>query len=139
MRFQYLGKAYSIEFRRHHEVVRVVNKDGEVEEVTSKYPTTRVALAEVIEGKRAGDWPELVSATVNCLPTDKFTLEGGRQYALRKLSETLPSDLKSLVWTAYMDRSREPNKMERLEAENETLREKVEFLMSLVRLMGRDE
>jgi hypothetical protein len=112
MKFTFEGRRYFIEFQRAQKDVTIVRKkrNGEQQHNTIKslHPFTTARLKE-----RLGDaLPNLIeSATVGCLPSDKYSNELGRLYALRALTQVLTKkhgksvhgskDFKRALWRAY--------------------------------------
>jgi hypothetical protein len=85
--------------------------------IPSKYPYTTVTLYERTEPTTSRI---LFSATVGCLPTDSYSNERGRLYALRALHGFLVAankrdpkqygkDFRTALWRAYTQRGRQQN------------------------------
>ena len=114
MRFNYAGNTYVIDFQRAKRSVSQ-KRATRVKVVTAKYPSTTVFLHKV----QTGQTPTLIgSAEVKCWVGDKFSFEGGRKAALRKLSELLrlqartsgdaakqfARGLTAAMWDGYLNR-----------------------------------
>ena len=117
MRFMYDNQEWEILFNRDHKIVEVIDREkNEKRQEISKFPTTKVMLLKVEPGKKAREWEVPFKAEASCFKGDKFTVEAGRIWALKKLSPMLPEDMRPVVWNAYLNRPksgdlREQNKM----------------------------
>lgn len=121
MRFTFENRTYGLSFTRRKFDVNVV-RDGKQKSVRSKYPYTTVTLYErTIPGAEA----IIATATVGCLPSDKYSNAYGRLHALQALTQILtrktvevkPSvfenrysaDFRTAMWTAFQNATgREP-------------------------------
>jgi hypothetical protein len=107
MKFYYEGKTYRLEFERNYQQVSV-RIEGQLQKIRSTYPYTSAKLYET----PIGEVPKLVLIrTVGCLPTDKYSNEKGRLFALRGLSRALnklkyPKGLIAAIWLAYRNRTK---------------------------------
>lgn len=124
--FVYDGKSFKLSFERVYKDVTLIRKakvkgpDGKLvwqqteEKVKSQYPYTTVKLIALPTGNVA---PVIFEkATVGCLPSDTYSHENGRRWALRELSNKLrklgaPSTMTAAMWEAYLNRPRpkDPN------------------------------
>ena len=117
MRFMYDNQEHEILFNREHKIVTVIDREkNEKRDEISKFPTTTVMLLKVEVGKKAREWEVPYQAEASCFKGDKFTVEAGRIWALKKLTPLLPEDMRPVVWNAYLNRPksgdlREQNKM----------------------------
>lgn len=111
MRFSFDGKQYQIEFERQHTFRAEYDPILNVElQVKSKYPNTIARVYEVIDGAGGVIPGEILfrEAKVGCWHKEKkgFSLEKGRQRALRMITKTIPVGMKPLLWKAYHERPR---------------------------------
>lgn len=117
MRFMYEGQEWEILFNRDHKLVEVIDREKNTKtETLSTFPTTKVMLLKVDPNKKARFWEVPYQAEASCFKGDKFTVEAGRIWALKKLTPLLPADMRPVVWDAYLNRPksgdlREQNKM----------------------------
>jgi hypothetical protein len=113
MRFTFEGRRYELDFSRERKDV-VILRDGTKHTIKSLHPYTTVSLKERI----ADALPATVAtATVGCLPTDRYSNDLGRVYALRALTQVLTKkhgkskEFKAAMWRAYELRY-QPNVLE---------------------------
>ena len=117
MRFMYDNQEYEILFHRDHKLVEIIDREKNTKaETLSRFPTTTVMLLKVDPNKKARQWEVSYKAEASCFKGDKFTVEAGRIWALKKLTLMLPKDMRPVVWNAYLNRPksgdlREQNKM----------------------------
>ena len=117
MRFMYDNQEWEILFNRDHKLVEVIDREENTKtETLSTFPTTKVMLLKVDPVKKARQWEIPFKAEASCFKGDKFTVEAGRIWALKKLTPMLPKDMRPVVWNAYLNRPksgnlREQNKM----------------------------
>lgn len=106
MRFTFNGKDYSLGFQRNTQSVKVM-RDGKESTVPSKYPYTTVTLYERTSPSTSG---VIAQATVGCIPSDPYSNEKGRLYALRALNQMLfrsqvyDEKFREAMWKAYFTR-----------------------------------
>ena len=117
MRFIYEGQEFEILFQRKHKSVEIIDREKNTKtEALSTFPTTTVMLLKVEPGKKAREWEVPYKAEASCFKGDKFTVEAGRIWALKKLTPMLPPEMRPVVWNAYLNRPksgdlREQNRM----------------------------
>lgn len=121
MRFTVNDQIYTIEFQR--QFIDVPNPTNPEESFKSKYPSTTVKILEYKPDLKSKDWPIYAEATVNCLPTDAFSHESGRLYALKKIGYSLGYGMRVAMWEAYHKRERTTPR--NLQKENEQLKAEI--------------
>lgn len=110
MKFDFDGASYLVEFERSNRV-----PEGSVAGVPRTYTTARILK---VTGPEKTDREVVRSYTVGCSHRDRFTLEGGRKYALTLamydaptqngqpslLGSGLSKEFRTAAWTAYHKR-----------------------------------
>jgi hypothetical protein len=146
MRFSYSGKTYSLDFSRNFKPVNPVGKSGDLgkfdmSKKLSKYPYTVATLYEVVEGQKGSEWPIVADAEVGCLVgADKFTLESGRLYALKKLTKGMENGLKAAIWDTYIKRPRAGKQTKRqLRAEIDRLTKELKTAQAQIVTLSKNE
>ena len=113
----YEDQEFEILFQRKHKPIEIIDREKNTKtEALSTFPTTTVMLLKVDPAKKARQWEVPFQAEASCFKGDKFTVEAGRIWALKKLTPMLPADMRPVVWNAYLNRPksgdlREQNKM----------------------------
>lgn len=110
MRFSFGGKQFAIDFRREFKQLRREDAEGQEAFVNSKYPSTTVNILELDPTEKGSikNAKVFATATVSCWSKEPvFSLEKGRQRALRNVTRTLPKEMKPLVWFTYMNRKKD--------------------------------
>jgi len=107
MRFTFEGKEYKLSFERRHKHVTLLQGNRKVT-VPSKYPYTTVTL---YDRAPSGAPSVLASATVGCAPTDSYSNEKGRLFALKELTNALrryriSKEFRTAMWHAYVNRGK---------------------------------
>lgn len=108
MKFDFDGQRYLLEFQRDKKTIRTV-RHGNVKTVQSKYPYTTARLITISKTSVLETRNPIAEASVGCTPTDSYSNEKGRLYALRALSAVLRRakmdvGLTAALWQAYMNR-----------------------------------
>ncbi len=128
MRFKYDGAEYEILFNRDFKQVEVIDrKKNEKRTETSKFPATIAMILKVDNSKKSQFWDVIASSEVTCYKHDRFDIESGRVWALKKLTHLIPSDMRPLMWEAYTKRQKGGN----LKEQNKQLRQEVAILKTL--------
>lgn len=90
MRFTHVGQQFGLSFERKHQIVTVY-KDGVKQNVQSTYPYTKVTLSRYPTG---GTVEIIATASVGCVPTDRYDPKLGRKFALNALSRVLKNKVR---------------------------------------------
>ena len=135
MRFMYEGSEYEILFNRDFKQVEIIDrKKNEKRTETSKFPATIAMILKVDHNKKSQFWDVIASSEVTCYTHDRFDIEQGRMWALKKLTHLIPSDMRPIMWETYKNRPRAGN----LKEQNRELRKEVNILKTLAEKLERE-
>lgn len=138
--FDYEGKSYVVDFQRTkrvvgHQVVKQNTADRIVKHVYATYPDTHIFIREMVPEKPSKEWPIRWQARAKYCDKDRFSLEGGRMAALKKLTGAdgalyKQKDLCQQLWTAYNTRYRR--------SKNPTIKDQVQDILQRIDRLAKN-